>query len=958
MRRQTARRLRHPVTRSRAILAALSLMAVISAWPITASRAGPVEPEGTVFAGGFVVDYIGVDEAAARQVLEAGSPIMDRMDRLLTLDRSLQYTSPPTVRILVAPASGISGPNRLVAPAADGGVLTLRRSGDGWVFSHDALAALMAQVYLRPRWAGVRPSIWSDGLAVLAAPASTLPLPGYRRPAADAAFREDLRTFARDLQLLGELKVRKTTDFFGAVRDTRFYRYQAAALVASVIEGGHPRALFTLAQLSDRIQQGHNTLQDVKPIADQLGLTGPGLDPDSVSSTYLAWLGGADTARLGNSVTVAVRHGQATVWALALAGIALATALVGMGASPPGRGVGGPDRFGLLARTLGLYAVAATAEYGVGVLPVTTPLKNLLELALIALAALAVRHEARRRTGSAAGAAGAPVAAGAIQTDSFPRAALMAFGLFAAIMAVRLAVYSEDHFIFGKATTILLVVLWVLRYERAKLTEVGLTFRRLGAQLAVGFIALLLYRVLELVTYTVTPYLLGSHPTGLRFVWWWPTPVWQILSFAYGNFAEELFFRGYVQAKLDRAARTKVALALAIVIQSLLFGLYHMNYDLFPYRPLHLLWYIIFAGTFGFIMALFYRATGSVVVSAVAHPLWNMRVLGVWLNDAGGYGWMLGGLVYHATLAGLALLIVPPVMKRVMAAFGEVSFRDPAPAFRAAPRRLAERLATASHDAARWPLERKLLAGLTGLSAVIILLLLTVIPVTGRVVLSATLMAFAGAFVVMGYTRSRYRGTLADLAREMEFTHVERPEQEVGDPLVGGLHWSYAPDIYALKIDGQYPYVIGRYRDFTVMVRRPRAVEFELNAPDTTRVAVYHKSLVKGLTVYSARRYPRTLHLTATGDEEFDRRFKVRCRDLTELRAILNDDIRRRLVGLDRVGVTGVTVNPQGLFFYEPGLVTKAADLREVLELLTAMAAAVAGLRAPAADRPTGAGPQ
>ncbi len=973
--RGTARWLKHPAIRSRAVLAAvfpvvvLLLVVLLGTVVPGAVAAAPIQPDGTIFAGRFVVDYAGVSEAVARQVLEAGAPIMDRMDRLFAVDRSDKYASSPTVRIMVTPASGVSGRNQLTLPAGDGGVLAIRRSGDGWAFSRDALVDLMAQVYLRPQVGVARPSVWSDGLAVLADPASTLPLPGYRRPADDAAFPEDLRTFAHDLDLIGELKVRQTYDFFGAVRDTRFYRYQAAALVASVIQGGHANGLFTLNELSGRIRDEY--AGNIKAVADQLGLTKQGLDPDSVSAAYLDWLKGADPTRLGNSVTAAVRRGQTMVWSFVLAGIALAAALLGIGMSAVRRGQGEPGRLGLLGRTLGLYALAGAVEYWVGVLPVTTPLKNFFELALIAVVALAVRREARGRT------SGIP---GTLQAESFPRTALIAVGLFAAIMAVRLAVYSEDHFIFGKATTILLVVLWVLHYERAKLTEVGLTFRRLGAQLAVGFAALLLYRGLEIAANLITPLFFGRHPGGVQAVWMEPTPFWRGLSFVYGNFAEELFFRGYIQTKFDRAARTKAGLVLALAAQSLFFGLYHVNYDLFPYRLDHLVWYVVFAGTFGVIMGLMYRATGSVAVTAVAHPLWNMRVLMVYVWTS---GVPANDFVYYPVMIVLALIVVPPVMRRVMAAFGEVSFRNPAPALRgegrpaglpvpspaqlatalrALPARLRERLAaarvavrTAIHDVSRWPLERKLLTALSALSAVLILLMLTVIPVSGRVILLTTVVAIGAAFGAMGYTRSRFKETLADLAHEMEFTHIARPQDEVGDPLISGLHWSYPPDIYNLKIEGDYPYVVGRYRDFTVMVRRPRAVEFELNAPDTTRVAVYHRSHVKGLTVYSVRRYPRTLRLTPTGDEEFDRRFKVQCRDLAELRSILNDDVRRRLVALDSVGVTGVTINPQGLFFYEPGLVTNAADLRDILELLAAMAAGVAGSRPPGADTmPTG----
>jgi membrane protease YdiL (CAAX protease family) len=166
--------------------------------------------------------------------------------------------------------------------------------------------------------------------------------------------------------------------------------------------------------------------------------------------------------------------------------------------------------------------------------------------------------------------------------------------------------------------------------------------------------------------------------TGLRPVLWNPTPFWPIIAFLYGNFAEELFFRGYVQNKLDRAAdgRGPWLWGAAIAAQSLLFGLFHVNYDLFPFNSTALLWYVVFSGTFGFIMGTIIRSTGSLLAVAVTHPLWNMRVLSIAAVSTVPTSWTYQ-FVYQIALLVVAGLIFPPAMRGLMRAFGETTFRRP-----------------------------------------------------------------------------------------------------------------------------------------------------------------------------------------------------------------------------------------------------------------------------------------
>jgi len=63
----------------------------------------------------------------------------------------------------------------------------------------------------------------------------------------------------------------------------------------------------------------------------------------------------------------------------------------------------------------------------------------------------------------------------------------------------------------------------------------------------------------------------------------WPSwlPALGVLHFFFGNFAEELFFRGYLLTRLERSLGWWKALS----AQTLLFGLLHVNYNMFTPNP-------------------------------------------------------------------------------------------------------------------------------------------------------------------------------------------------------------------------------------------------------------------------------------------------------------------------------------------------------------------------------------
>lgn len=105
-------------------------------------------------------------------------------------------------------------------------------------------------------------------------------------------------------------------------------------------------------------------------------------------------------------------------------------------------------------------------------------------------------------------------------------------------------------------------------------------------------------------------------------------PLSLILMLFLAGFTEEFFFRGVMQTRLQRLFRSNAA---AVVVTSLLFGLYHLPYAfLNPRWPSHGNWPDAFAASFGqgvpmglILGALYVRTKNNLVVCVVVHALIN-----------------------------------------------------------------------------------------------------------------------------------------------------------------------------------------------------------------------------------------------------------------------------------------------------------------------------------------------
>jgi len=94
----------------------------------------------------------------------------------------------------------------------------------------------------------------------------------------------------------------------------------------------------------------------------------------------------------------------------------------------------------------------------------------------------------------------------------------------------------------------------------------------------------------------------------------------------FAPFAEEVFFRGYMLGALSKTSKSKSALAIWLVLTSILFSLTHIFSFIYDYGNLFLERFLI-TTAFGMLDGLMYVVTGTVLSCFAFHVITNILVL-------------------------------------------------------------------------------------------------------------------------------------------------------------------------------------------------------------------------------------------------------------------------------------------------------------------------------------------
>jgi membrane protease YdiL (CAAX protease family) len=441
-------------------------------------------------------------------------------------------------------------------------------------------------------------------------------------------------------------------------------REQLASLVGYVREQWGPPGLLRLSGSSG------DFVSDADAVCRQaLGVGAAQLDQGWVAAVR------GHAATLAPHVLEAGRHtvtaGLArAVWTMRL----LAALVIALGAFAVWT-LTPPYRRRQMVWCLAAFAAMAGVELVLFPLPVGTATKAGVALAEVLAVGLALGLWARRGPKTRGAAAARP--------SVWAELAIVVL-LFVMIMAPRLGLYWYCREIWAKAPMIVFVLGLVFWVEGGSLGSVGLKRMGLGRLVWVTVVGLVAFRL----TTGLTEFIFCSrfaHVTGVQFAWqnyepWWrgigfhhwPYQSWtgwqtavDIWDFVFGNFAEELFFRGYLLSRLERT----MGWTKALIVQAMLFGFFHVNYDLFPFELWPMVGYVLMATAFGVLMGLLVRYSRTLVVAALVHPMSNLGVLWVGAQYAGYHGGWLGFLAYYPLQIILGLIIIPALLAAATGTF-------------------------------------------------------------------------------------------------------------------------------------------------------------------------------------------------------------------------------------------------------------------------------------------------
>jgi len=203
------------------------------------------------------------------------------------------------------------------------------------------------------------------------------------------------------------------------------------------------------------------------------------------------------------------------------------------------------------------------------------------------------------------------------------------FMLFILALSVRIPSVLLFGMPYEKTPLIYLVILTVLIIEKADVSAFGFKTRNIGKSLVFGFLFFVILDGLASLSFYLLIHVFTSQI---------PVQSYNILPFLLTmpfmtlcvGISEEGLFRGYMQTHLEKSYSSKQA----ILIQAILFGVWHFVWDLYPFNPVHMIFYV--GGTFlvGLLFGYFYSKTRNLAPLVFAHGLFDSIPAGIVENQS------------------------------------------------------------------------------------------------------------------------------------------------------------------------------------------------------------------------------------------------------------------------------------------------------------------------------------
>lgn len=192
------------------------------------------------------------------------------------------------------------------------------------------------------------------------------------------------------------------------------------------------------------------------------------------------------------------------------------------------------------------------------------------------------------------------------------------FALFILALSVRIPSVLLFGMPYEKTPLIYLTILTVLIVEQTDVSAFGFKTRNIGKSLLFGFLFFIILDGLASLTF----YLLLFGFTNQI-----PVQSYNVLPFILTmpfmtlcvGISEEGLFRGYMQTHLEKFYTSKQA----ILIQAVLFGVWHFVWGLNPFDPVYMLSYVSVTFLIGLLFGYFYSKTRNLAPLVFAHGLFD-----------------------------------------------------------------------------------------------------------------------------------------------------------------------------------------------------------------------------------------------------------------------------------------------------------------------------------------------
>jgi len=203
------------------------------------------------------------------------------------------------------------------------------------------------------------------------------------------------------------------------------------------------------------------------------------------------------------------------------------------------------------------------------------------------------------------------------------------FALFILALSVRIPSVLLFGMPYEKTPLIYLTILTILFIEKAGVSAFGFRTRNIGKSLLFGFLFFIILDglaslILYFLIYVFTSQIPVQSYNVLPFLLTMP-----FMTLCVGV-SEEGLFRGYMQTHLEKFYTPKQA----ILIQAILFGIWHFVWGLNPFNPVYMLSYVGFTFLVGLLFGYFYSKTRNLTPLVFAHGFFNSVPAGIVENQS------------------------------------------------------------------------------------------------------------------------------------------------------------------------------------------------------------------------------------------------------------------------------------------------------------------------------------